>query len=752
MPFLRKYNTALSGGTRIPVPVRLPDGTLATSAGYTPATGDSKVSIDGGAEANTGSALAWDDGTLYLTLSGAETSGKTIVVRIIDPDAAIQDEEVVVETFGHASAMYQPDYSAAVLPANTTQLAGQTVTAAAGVTFPTSVGTSTLTQAQVTGGAYALQTDASGYVKISEGTGTGQMFLSSGVPYATLANTAHGGNDSSLTLGLGMTAVTVTADFIGNIGGNLIGYVQGDVQGKVIGSGGSEINGVGAWVLDHSGLDIAPASTALSTTHWTPTRAEYLDNINVGAVASGANLSALSARVPAALVGGRMDASVGAMAANTLTASALATDAVGEIQSGLATATAVGNVQAAIDGLNNLSMTDVRDAVGLASANLDTQLGTIAASAALAETMLKVGTATIASQPFSNAIELSGLTISDEKTIEGAIVYFDGGINAGKRRQVMSFDTGSNTATLNHDIAAPDVGDSVILIVSPQDIVGDLIGRVVGLSSTSFQGEGVRGESGAILATSPALATAQDGITTLTNRLTDVRAEYLDNLSGGAVATEASLTPIASDAATAADQSTTAAGNTETILNRLGAFAGAGVNTVIGFFRALMSKIASTPSDVGGTFDPATDSVEAIREKADTLATSSDVSVTITPAVAQATQVDPNDIQLRVSQYSAPTIKFTCVDRLGEPIDLSGKTLIFVAATTDGITLTSVFTRTSAGGAITVTGDNDNEANVSLAQANTSTAYEELQFWLWNTTDNQLLAKGGLQIPPSLQA
>jgi len=39
----------------------------------------------------------------------------------------------------------------------------------------------------------------------------------------------------------------------------------------------------------------------------------------------------IQTRLPAALVGGRMDASVGAMAANTLTASALATDAVNEV-------------------------------------------------------------------------------------------------------------------------------------------------------------------------------------------------------------------------------------------------------------------------------------------------------------------------------------------------------------------------------------------------------------------------------------
>lgn len=69
----------------------------------------------------------------------------------------------------------------------------------------------------------------------------------------------------------------------------------------------------------------------------------------------------IQSRLPAALVSGRIDASVGAMAANVMTASALATDAVTEIQSGLSTLDAAG----------------IRTAVGLASANLDTQLTAI---------------------------------------------------------------------------------------------------------------------------------------------------------------------------------------------------------------------------------------------------------------------------------------------------------------------------------------------------------------------------------------
>jgi hypothetical protein len=48
-----------------------------------------------------------------------------------------------------------------------------------------------------------------------------------------------------------------------------------------------------------------------------------------------ADTNDIQTRLPAALVGGRMDASVGAMAANVLTASALASDAVAEVADGV---------------------------------------------------------------------------------------------------------------------------------------------------------------------------------------------------------------------------------------------------------------------------------------------------------------------------------------------------------------------------------------------------------------------------------
>lgn len=80
----------------------------------------------------------------------------------------------------------------------------------------------------------------------------------------------------------------------------------------------------------------------------------------------------IQTRLPAALVSGRMDASVGAMAADVLTSTALAASAVTEMQSGLSTLDAAG----------------VRAAVGLASANLDTQLGDLPTAAENANAVL----------------------------------------------------------------------------------------------------------------------------------------------------------------------------------------------------------------------------------------------------------------------------------------------------------------------------------------------------------------------------
>ena len=81
----------------------------------------------------------------------------------------------------------------------------------------------------------------------------------------------------------------------------------------------------------------------------------------------------IQSRLPSVLVSGRIDASVGAMAANTITASALATDAVTEIQAGLATSAQLTTVEGKIDTIDNFVDTEVAAVKGVTD-KLDTTM------------------------------------------------------------------------------------------------------------------------------------------------------------------------------------------------------------------------------------------------------------------------------------------------------------------------------------------------------------------------------------------
>lgn len=87
---------------------------------------------------------------------------------------------------------------------------------------------------------------------------------------------------------------------------------------------------------------------------------------------AGGALAVLLARLPAALVGGRMDASVGAMAADVITNTALAGSAVNEIQSGLATAAAQAGqaTESNVDAVG-AAVVAVGNAVSVVDGNVD---------------------------------------------------------------------------------------------------------------------------------------------------------------------------------------------------------------------------------------------------------------------------------------------------------------------------------------------------------------------------------------------
>lgn len=157
MVILRKYNTSTASGTHIRVPIPKAGSTdFATGSDWTPATGDVKLSKDGGSQANIGTLPAFTNGAWEFQLTGTELSCKQLEVMVVDgATKAIVDQAILIETFGNASAMYQADLSAANLPANVVQWSGTNV----------------------------ASPDTAGYPKVTvkSGTGTGEVSLSSGL-------------------------------------------------------------------------------------------------------------------------------------------------------------------------------------------------------------------------------------------------------------------------------------------------------------------------------------------------------------------------------------------------------------------------------------------------------------------------------------------------------------------------------------------------------------------------------------------
>ena len=126
---LRKYGTATASGTHIRIPIiAVGSRNFATCGDWTPVIGDVKLSKDGGAQANIGTLPAYTNGAWEFQLTLAELQCKQLQVIVIDSATkAIEDQAVLIETYGDASAMYAQDLSAAQYDTNITQINGATI-------------------------------------------------------------------------------------------------------------------------------------------------------------------------------------------------------------------------------------------------------------------------------------------------------------------------------------------------------------------------------------------------------------------------------------------------------------------------------------------------------------------------------------------------------------------------------------------------------------------------------------------------
>jgi len=279
------------------------------------------------------------------------------------------------------------DWANVGTPGSTVSLSATTVGSVSAVTSVAALGTGAITAASIatdaidadalatdavneirnaiTGGAYDLDTDANGRIRVVDGTAAGEINTASGVVQAALADgVTHGGT---------------TADFLAR-----------DI------SIGGDVNVVGSVVLDNAGNDIR--GVRLSTTGinavadqvWLETLADHSGTAGSTAAALNAAGSAgdpWATALPGAygsgtagkIIGDNINATISSRASQT-TVDDIPTNA--ELSTALGTADDA--VLAAIAALNNLSQANIRTAVGLASANLDTQLDALPTNAELA--------------------------------------------------------------------------------------------------------------------------------------------------------------------------------------------------------------------------------------------------------------------------------------------------------------------------------------------------------------------------------
>jgi hypothetical protein len=284
--FLTKY--AVATHYYIPL-IKRASVDFAVGADWTPAAGDVKISIDGGAAANVtnlptaitmGNTAEWD-----FSLTSGEMTGKKISITVSDSATkVVEDQMILIETFGNASALFQPDYGAAAIPVNVIQVDGvansthasgmlaSDVRDIVGVAVSTTTAQLGVNAVQL-GATAQTGRDIGASVLLSTGTGAGQLDFTSGVVKSSLvqilgtALTETSGQiaaafkkffDKATPTGTinsipdvvagaagGLFIAGTNAATTANITGNLTGNVTGSV-GSVTGAVGSVTGAVGS--------------------------------------------------------------------------------------------------------------------------------------------------------------------------------------------------------------------------------------------------------------------------------------------------------------------------------------------------------------------------------------------------------------------------------------------------------------------------------------------------------------------------
>lgn len=192
-------------------------------------------------------------------------------------------------------------------------------------------------------------------------------------------------------------------------------------------------------------------------------------------------------------------------------------------------------------------------------------------------------------------------------------LYILEGTGGGQSRLISDYDSVSNRFTVTPNFTVtPDNTSVVVIFPDARKDIATILGVDVHASAgtvdanvVSLSGDTVAADNAESFFDGTGYAGTNNVIPTVTD-----------------------VTNLHASAATAANQTT--------ILNRLGAWTGSGLNTILGALRALAAKAAAlTPTDIstGTTFDNTTDSAEAIRDRGDAAWGASGVTVPVLDGV-----------------------------------------------------------------------------------------------------------------------
>lgn len=505
--FLRKYATA----THIYIPlVKRGVVDFAVSADWTPAAGDVKVSIDGGAAANIGTlptAISMGNTAMWdFTIASGEVTGKKIAITVSDSATkVVEDQMFVIETYGNASAEYVVDWTDGTRM-GLTALPNANASASGGLlTFGTSTGQinpssgkvpATLASTDVTGNVAAdLQTiktqtvTCAAGVTVNVNVGTTQPVNFTGTSSSALVKTdmvdIAGAAVSSSTAQLGVNLVNIAGAAVStstaqlgvnvvNFGGAAGTFASGipSVNSSQIAGDStaatnlkSEFNGTGYAYVTDSGTAQAGSTSTITLKAGSSGTDNYYDHLIIRITGgSGAG----QVRVVNGYVGATKVATVspdwavspdgtstylllsaaevhvkevhaGAITASSFAAGAF--DAVWSVATRILTAGT--NIVLAkgtgVTGFNDLDAAGVRSAVGLASANLDTQIVTLATASSLSGLITTVGVA---------GAGLTGIPKTGYKLASDGIdaILIESGISAGSS---LTDDAGSQLTAIN---------------------------------------------------------------------------------------------------------------------------------------------------------------------------------------------------------------------------------------------------------------------------------------------------------------